>query len=786
MHVVKRDLKALAPILFLLGAAIGWQSLSPQLLQGGLWMTIAGASLWFTYRASRRPKQPIPVAWLPLVGFLIWQMLRSYGASPAQPAVYSLKLTTGSLLAFLIIYDSLDAGITRTHWENAVLLLAGVFCVLELTLAAVWQVRWAAIAGTFLSLPPVGYRATGLLLQHPNVLSGFINLTIPLALLRLMEGTSWVRRILWGIALGVFGATQFLTSSRGGWLSAAVGAAVTVGLVLLIRRRGLPSSNPNPSWHWRPSRAMVFGILLGAALLIPLGWFALRQLSRVGHQPLSNARAVVWTTGWKIFSSQPIVGTGPGAYPVLSPGITTTPPGYDANHAHDLWLQVAAEEGLIGEILLLAALGLILLPGWRALKTAEANDASIAAYLGVAASILAHHVVDYMFGVVLYSLAVVCLLAIYLHTFKGRTISLNRWTWLAGGMALVGIFAASGVWLGRGNRLYWDGVQDALRGDWHSATVNLCLARQTVPDNSLFAYQCGLAADFTQPPLTSEAQAAFSASAKLPPTWAPKSANLGAAALANGNGNLALESLEEATTEAPRSWIFWINLARARACQNDRPGAVRAFEQALRTNPWLLGPSQSVPLWLEGFQPVLRLDRNLKGASFYRWWALEAQAHGNQTMALVNVNLGLNAFPGDPSLYAARAELRQPTDSDAAHIDLETALFIAPTDPYVLEVATELADAWGNETDANDYAVRWSQTMMETHYSEKYFYSVYHTFFLPVDLDPGLLRVTPSSNLVGRLKAIIASDEMASSLSKQERRAVEFAIDNGSMLGACP
>jgi hypothetical protein len=155
-------------------------------------------------------------------------------------------------------------------------------------------------------------------------------------------------------------------------------------------------------------------------------------------------------------------------------------------------------------------------------------------------------------------------------------------------------------------------------------------------------------------------------------------------------------------------------------------------------------------------------------------------------MALVNVNLGLNAFPGDPSLYAARAELRQPTDSDAAHIDLETALFIAPTDPYVLEVATELADAWGNETDANDYAVRWSQTMMETHYSEKYFYSVYHTFFLPVDLDPGLLRVTPSSNLVGRLKAIIASDEMASSLSKQERRAVEFAIDNGSMLGACP
>jgi O-antigen ligase len=171
---------------------------------------------------------------------------------------------------------------------------------------------------------------------------------------------------------------------------------------------------------------MVLGAVIGAAVLIPLGWFALRQLSRVGHQPLSNARAVVWATGWEIFSSHPIIGAGPGAYPVLSPAITATPPGYDANHAHDLWLQVAAEEGLIGEILLLAALGLILLPGLRALKKAEASDASIAAYLGVAASLLAHQVVDYMFGVVLYALAAVCLLAIYLHTFKGRTLSLNR------------------------------------------------------------------------------------------------------------------------------------------------------------------------------------------------------------------------------------------------------------------------------------------------------------------------------------------------------------------------
>ena len=104
----------------------------------------------------------------------------------------------------------------------------------------------------------------------------------------------------------------------------------------------------------------------------------------------------------------------------------------------------------------------------------------------------------------------------------------------------------------------------------------------------------------------------------------------------------------------------------------------------------------------------------------------------------------------------------------------------------MLEVATELAGARGDEADANDYAVRWSQVMMETHYSEKYFYSVYHTFFLPVDLDPGLLRVVPSANLMGRLKALITSSEALPSLSAQERRAVEFAIDNGSLLGTCP
>lgn len=786
MHIVKRDLKALAPIVILLGAAIGWQSLSPQLLQGGLWVTIAGAGVWIVYRALRRARQPLPIAWLPLAGFLLWQIVRSYGALPAQPAIYSVKLTAGYLLAFLIIYDSLDAGITRIHWENAVLLLTGVFCALELALAMVWQVRWASVAGTLLSLPPVGYRATGLLLQHPNVLSGFINLALPLALLRLAEGTSWGRRILWGLVLVFFGATQFLTSSRGGWLSAAVGAAVTVGLIWVIRRRSPSPSKPTPSLGWRPSGAALLGAILGIALLVPLGWLALRQLSRVGHQPLSNARAVVWTTGWRIFSSHPIIGAGPGAYPVLSPAITATPPGYDANHAHDLWLQVAAEEGLVGEVILLAVLGLVLLPGLRALKQAEASDVSVAAYLGVAATLLAHQVVDYMFGVVLYALAAVCLLAIYLHTFKGRTFNLSRWAWLAIGLALVGTFTASSVWLGRGDQPYWDGVQAALRGDWTSASSDLCLARRTAPDNSLFAYECGLAADFAQPPLSAEALAAFSASTRLPPTWAPESANLGAAALANGDGGLALASLEEAVTQAPKSWIFWINLARVRACQNDQSGAIRAYSQALRTNPWLLGPSQTVPGWLEGYSPAPRLDNSLKGPSLYRWWALQALAHHNNAAAVLVANLGLDAFPRDPGLYAVRALVRRPSEPDAAQLDLETALFIAPTDPFVLEVATEMAGARGDDTNANGYAVRWAQVMMETHYSEKYFYSVYHTFFLPVDLDPGLLRVAPTSTMLDRLKAVLATDGNRASLSSQELRAVAFAVDNAELLGACP
>lgn len=788
MDIVKRDLKAVAPIVILLGGAIGWQSLSPQLLNSGLWVTVLGATGWFAYRTFRRPKTSLPLAWLALAGLLLWQIVRAYGATPPQPAAYTVQLAAGALLALLFVDDSLDAGLHANLWENAILLVAGVFCALELILAVFWQLRWAAIAGTVLSLPPVGYRATGLLLQHPNVLSGFINLALPLAVLRLVQSRRTSGRVLWGLVLAVYSATEFLTSSRGGWLSAALGIGVTLGLVIFIRRRNAARDQDGASQRsWRPSRAQVLAAIIACMLVIPLGWFAIRQLSRVSHQPLSSARAVVWMTGWKIFTGSPIVGAGPGAYPVLSPAITSTPPGFDANHAHDLWLEVAAEEGLVGELLLLAAMAAILLPGIRALRSAEPPDMALAAYLGIGTSLLAHQVVDYMFGVALYMLASVSLLAIYLRIIRAPTIGVRRWTWLSAGLGVTLVFGVCGALTAGGSQAYWNGVQAALLGDWETAQARVCSAADQAPNNSLYAYECGLATDYAEASQPAEALAAFESSIGRPPDWPPESANLGAAALEVGDGNLAIDALERASTLAPRSWVFWASLARARACEGDQPGAASAFSHALDTNPWLaVGPSRTDPAWLQNASSSARLDEGLKGANVYRWWALQALSGGYSAIAIEDVRLGLRDYPGDAGLYATQALVLQSSAPAAARRAVKTALFIEPSDAFVLNVAADLAADAGQAQDANSYAVRWAQSVMDLHYSEKYFYSVYHTFFLPVDLSPDLLRATPSAALLATLKTIRSTDATLSALSPTERNAVDFAIRNQSLFETCP
>jgi hypothetical protein len=107
-------------------------------------------------------------------------------------------------------------------------LLISLVCCL---LVVLWFRRWDAAVGS--GSPPIGFRLPGILVGHPNVIAGFLNLLLPLVLVRLVAPRSWWIRILLVFMLALFLITEYFASSRGGWIGGAAGIAVTVGLLVL-------------------------------------------------------------------------------------------------------------------------------------------------------------------------------------------------------------------------------------------------------------------------------------------------------------------------------------------------------------------------------------------------------------------------------------------------------------------------------------------------------------------------------------------------------------------------
>lgn len=780
---LRRRLALILPVLLLLLVAVSWQTLSPYLLRVGAVITIIGGGLWLVLSGRRKRRRGLPIFVIPWLLFLLLQSASLFDAQIPRSAVNEVLIDVQYLIFFLLVEDSLTWGLTRRDWEDGLLILATVFCLLEGLLAVVWQLRWAHISGSFLSGPPVGYRATGILLQHPNVLSGFINLLLPILLIRTLTEHRLAHRALWIVTGALLAGVQLLTSSRGGWVGGAVALTVTVALFALSR--------PVASYSFGQLARRLSGrarwvLIGGLAVAIPVAWLAYRQIVLIGHQPISSARAVVWQTGWTVFQSAPWFGAGAGSLAVLAPNLTRTPPAFDANHAHDLWLQVAAQQGVAGLLVVLAIQALIfaqILSTWRRNR----RDLALAAYLGAGAGLLTQHVVDYLFGVTLYGASAVCLLALASKDSPGwARLRTGRRGWLALGSALLALFAAATLWTLRGAFSYWDGVQAAAAGDWSTASQLICASHRTFPEDSLYSLECGLALQYENAfgyskADASAAVAAYQHAVELSPRWPVAWANLAAAEWQAGQSSQAIRDLKQAVMAAPNSWVFSANLGNMQSCLGKADDARAAFALALRINPWLATSSWSGVPGLAATASDLRLDSYLQGTSALRWYGLQALAEGNLEAAGKTLRAAQLSSPRNSDVYADLAlwYWRQ-GEAEAARHELAIARFIGGDTPYALEVGTEIADPSLTMPSAQSSAwnsLEYAKTTLGNQYSDKYLYAVYHMYFLPVDLAPQLLRsvVYDSTPHVDTALKALSNDP---SLTATDAQAVHYVLKN--------
>lgn len=219
------------------------------------------------------------------------------------------------------------------------------------------------------------YRLTGPY-DNPNAYAQVLVVLIPLALDRFWQERRLALRLVAGLAFLVSVFTVFQTYSRGGFLS----MVFALGVLLVLRR---PNVFP-----------LLLTLVLGLFLLQFLpNTYSSRLLTLLEFTPSSAAelsdpsfrgRASENTSAWQMFQDHPLLGVGLGNfrdnYQTYSRNL-----GLDERRTPrspaSLYLELLAEQGLVGTILFLFLTGLIFREMWQARKNFQAAGLADESYL---------------------------------------------------------------------------------------------------------------------------------------------------------------------------------------------------------------------------------------------------------------------------------------------------------------------------------------------------------------------------------------------------------------------
>ncbi len=231
--------------------------------------------------------------------------------------------------------------------------------------------------------------------DQPNPFAGYLNISLSIALALLLLGRNWMTRILAGLTAVLLFAAEYLTQSRGG----EIALAIALLFILIV---GIPAVRA----VMRPLIVVGLGAIAASlAGFIPSSIFtpllnilgiANISFTSPNTQDYSTAeRLAHWIAGLHMFFDHPILGVGIGNYPDAYPQYYVTIFVNSLGHAHNYYINIAAEMGFIGLVVYLLFLLAIFVAGahsYRVInqryKQAKAQQPKLLAPLGTRNKIL--------------------------------------------------------------------------------------------------------------------------------------------------------------------------------------------------------------------------------------------------------------------------------------------------------------------------------------------------------------------------------------------------------------
>ncbi len=357
-------------------------------------------------REVRVVRTPLTLAIGAYVGVLALGLLP---ATALTPAAKELAKWVEFLILFTIVASLPGAGEGRRILRGliAALLLAGLA---EGLLGAYQFLRGVGPPGFILMGRYMRAHGT---FQQPNPYGGYLGLLVPLAYgIVLAEGrTAWAairsgrpaRAWLWGLAVisgGGMLAGLVMSWSRGALLGLAAGA----GLVFLSLGR--------KAWAVAAALALMLAFLgPGSVEALPgdlvgrvtetFEYINLPDLTAVEIDDANFSvieRAAHWLAAWRMFSRSPWLGVGTGQYATVYPQVALPRWQDPLGHAHNYYLNVLAEGGLLGLAFYLVMLGAALATVWRVARETSGWQRGVAlGALGMLGHLAAHSGFDNLY-----------------------------------------------------------------------------------------------------------------------------------------------------------------------------------------------------------------------------------------------------------------------------------------------------------------------------------------------------------------------------------------------------
>jgi drug/metabolite transporter (DMT)-like permease len=296
------------------------------------------------------------------VGFFLYMIAFNQGQAVVTATTGSIVIATVPVITALLARFVYQEHLTKIQWVAIFLEFAGaaVLTLMHSTFSLNHGVLWLLLAagvgvslyGFYQACFPERYSDvwtdTDLFsaitfrvystLANPNVLGEYLLLMIPIACSMLFSADSRKERILCLLAAGIMGVCLILTYSRGCYLGLLFAAAVF--LVLLDRR------------------FLFLGILAVALCPLYLPDSVINRFASIGNMADSSTsyRVRIWLGSLAMLKDFGFSGVGFG-----SEAFNTIYPSYamhsvSAQHAHNLYLQILCDSGIVG---LLVFLGLL-------------------------------------------------------------------------------------------------------------------------------------------------------------------------------------------------------------------------------------------------------------------------------------------------------------------------------------------------------------------------------------------------------------------------------------------